>query len=348
VLHEHTTSGAALSAYARRLSSTAPQRVESAVRRFRKRWLVMGSIMLLVVVAGLLYSPGLFVYYWKVRLSYLVRQLPAAPSLAAGQRLLVIAPHPDDETLGCAGSIFQALAAGATVDVVWLTSGDAFEREEEVLARTTHPTAEEMLGLGRRRMVEARAAAVRLGLAPEQMHFLGYPDGGLLHLYVDHFHQPYTSPHTGVSSVPYTGVATPGAPYTGLQLEQDLQGLLDRLHPDVVLVPAPQDHHKDHRAAAYFMQRCIGQRPRPPRLEYYIVHGGVEWPLPKGLHTTLPLAPAPRARRLRWALVPLTKQQELAKLRALREYRTQLTLMGEYLLAFVRRNELLTEDFAVE
>ncbi|WP_017595219.1 PIG-L deacetylase family protein [Nocardiopsis potens] len=40
------------------------------------------------------------------------------------QRILVFAPHPDDETLGCGGLMHRAKAAGAEVYVQFLTVGD--------------------------------------------------------------------------------------------------------------------------------------------------------------------------------------------------------------------------------
>src|SRR5215475_14791440 len=40
--------------------------------------------------------------------------------------IVVFAPHPDDEVIGCAGIIMQALARGERVKVVTITSGDGF------------------------------------------------------------------------------------------------------------------------------------------------------------------------------------------------------------------------------
>lgn len=42
------------------------------------------------------------------------------------ESVMVFAPHPDDEVIGCAGVIQQALARGARVTVVDITSGDGF------------------------------------------------------------------------------------------------------------------------------------------------------------------------------------------------------------------------------
>src|SRR4029077_14157908 len=48
----------------------------------------------------------------------------ALPPLDAATVLLVVAPHPDDEPLCCAGAIQRVLHAGGRVSIVWLTSGD--------------------------------------------------------------------------------------------------------------------------------------------------------------------------------------------------------------------------------
>ena len=44
-----------------------------------------------------------------------------------GKRVLVLAPHPDDETFGCGGSLALHAEAGDPVKVVFLTNGAAGE-----------------------------------------------------------------------------------------------------------------------------------------------------------------------------------------------------------------------------
>lgn len=54
----------------------------------------------------------------------------------AERRLLVLAPHPDDETLGAGGTIVKAVRRGATVRTVYVTSGKpslANKMEEEAV-----------------------------------------------------------------------------------------------------------------------------------------------------------------------------------------------------------------------
>src|SRR5271156_1302824 len=49
------------------------------------------------------------------------------PPIDATTSLLVVSPHPDDETLCCAGVIRRVVTAGGHVSVVWITSGDGSE-----------------------------------------------------------------------------------------------------------------------------------------------------------------------------------------------------------------------------
>lgn len=78
--------------------------------------------------------------------------------------LVVIAAHPDDETLGAGGLIATAIANGVPVSVVVATDGEG----DAVGARKVRA----------RRRAEAVEATNALG-APTRVVFLGVPDGGL-------------------------------------------------------------------------------------------------------------------------------------------------------------------------
>jgi N-acetylglucosamine malate deacetylase 1 len=61
---------------------------------------------------------------------------PVELSDIPGQRLFVFAPHPDDEVIGPGGALIKSLARGASVQVLYLTSGkyDEIEvREQEAI-----------------------------------------------------------------------------------------------------------------------------------------------------------------------------------------------------------------------
>ena len=50
--------------------------------------------------------------------------MPVSLPSSAQDRLLVVAPHPDDETIAAGGLIQSALHAGAAVRVLFATDGD--------------------------------------------------------------------------------------------------------------------------------------------------------------------------------------------------------------------------------
>lgn len=262
------------------------------------------------------------------------------PRIDARTSLLVVSPHPDDETLCCAGVIRRVVAAGGRASIVWLTSGDGSELDMLLIERQLRIHPEKMRDLAGKRMREARAAAAILGVPPRRQFFLGYPDGGLLALITDHFTTPYYSKFTGAASVPYSDAISDGHPYTGESLERDFTSVLDRVRPTLVLAPSPQDAHSDHRAAGILTLRVLSRRHRLSAARFWIVHGGRDWPRPRGLRMELPLAEPPRGRGLALAAFDLDALEEADKLEAVRQYQTQMSVMSSFLLSFVRTDEL--------
>lgn len=273
-----------------------------------------------------------------------VAALPRAAAFKRGERVLILSPHPDDETLCCAGLIQQAQAAGAAIYIVWATAGDGFEFAAALSQRTLKPNFHAMQALGQLRTQEAHQAAAVLGIPPDHTFMLGYPDGGLFPLFTTHFDEPYTAPRTGASRVYVQGALTPGAAFSGRALEADLNKVLDTVQPDVVLAPAPQDFHPDHRTLSYIALRLLAARRQEARLRFWVVHGGLEWPLPKGLHPTLSLTLPPLATQLPWTRVVLRPDQEALKARAIGQYQSQTRIMGRFMNSFVRINELLSSE----
>ena len=83
-----------------------------------------------------------------------------------GNRILVFAPHPDDETLGCGGTIARAVSEGASVEVVWITSGGS-----------GHKKGNRDPKIAKQREKEALSAAKILGVS--KSHFFREPDGSI-------------------------------------------------------------------------------------------------------------------------------------------------------------------------
>jgi N-acetylglucosamine malate deacetylase 1 len=88
-------------------------------------------------------------------------QLPRELDLAPVRRALVIAPHPDDETLGCGGTLAR-LAPTCEIHVLLVTNGDG--------------GGELPPGTSERRKAEMAAAVRTLGIRTQVLHF-DAPDG---------------------------------------------------------------------------------------------------------------------------------------------------------------------------
>jgi LmbE family N-acetylglucosaminyl deacetylase len=258
--------------------------------------------------------------------------------------LLVVSPHPDDETLCCAGAIQRVLQAGGRVAIVWLTSGDGSELDLLVVEKSLFLRPTKLRDLALRRMQESREAAGILGVAPERLFFLGYPDRGILPLITDNYITPYRSKFTAVNAVPYPCTVSPEHAYTGLNLEHDFESVLDRVRPTLVLAPSPRDSHPDHRAAGIVAIRAMARRNELSRMRYWIVHGGEFWPIPRGYEPDLEMNPPPLGHGLSQTPFRLQPEEEQRKRLAISAYRTQMEVMSSFLLSFVRTNELYSTN----
>ena len=272
-------------------------------------------------------------------------QAPASPlpKFDASTSLLVVAPHPDDEVLCCAGVIQRVLQAGGTATVVWITSGDASELDLLVIEKSLFVEPRKLRDLAHKRTLEARAATTVLGVAADRQVFLGYPDRGILPLLNEHYSTPYYSKYNGASAVPYDTALSPGHPYTGMSLEHDFDAVLDRVKPTLVLAPSPRDSHPDHKGSGILAMRAMARHGQLDKLRYWVVHGGETWPMPRGYHPTLALTPSPRSKGLSASAFELTSAEENRKLEALRAYQTQMEVMSSFLLSYVRTTELYSQ-----
>jgi len=99
--------------------------------------------------------------------------------------IVVFAPHPDDEVIGCAGVIMQALARGERVKVVAITSGDGFPAAAAGVAHKAVDQVgpDDFFALSRFRQMQSRRALEILGGKADDLVVLGYPDGELGNLY---------------------------------------------------------------------------------------------------------------------------------------------------------------------
>ena len=91
--------------------------------------------------------------------------------LSSANLSIIVAPHPDDEVFGCCGLMQRLIAQGKRVELIIMTGGGkshagCCDIDESELIR-------------QRRQLTIRAAK-EYGLSQEYIHFLDYPDGGVL------------------------------------------------------------------------------------------------------------------------------------------------------------------------
>jgi LmbE family N-acetylglucosaminyl deacetylase len=152
----------------------------------------------------------------------------------AAHRVLVVAPHPDDETLGCGGLIARLVAAGSIVHTVFVTDGGA-----------SHPHS--------RAWPRPRLTALREREATEALAALGAGE----------------SPRTFLR---LSDAAMPPIGTTAFSEARDvLVGILGDLRPDLVVLPWRRDPHCDHRDGWRLAREAVRQCAQdPPILEYAI------------------------------------------------------------------------------
>ena len=176
--------------------------------------------------------------------------------------ILIFSPHPDDEVLCCGGTILKAVKENKSVKIVFLTNGDA--NESSVLAGTGKSPEElipeDFINLGKERQEEAMKAAESMGLAKDDLVFLGYPDGGLYYLWTGLYEDVYLSGATNASFSPYKltfNLAKKG--YVKENLLSDIKEVLERYRPEKIYLPHILEAHADHRAAGEFVFKALNE-----------------------------------------------------------------------------------------
>lgn len=196
-------------------------------------------------------------------------------------RVMIVAPHPDDESIA-AGALIQRVAeAGGRLQVVFLTDGDNNLWQQRIAGRKWRIAAEDRARWGAIRREESRHALTRLGAPTDAAIFLGYHDRTLARI----------------------------ARHGDRSLVEALRDLIETFDPTLVVSPSILDLHADHRAAARFAHEAAKER----LIVTYIVHGN--GPVPR-IAARLELTPEEMARK-REAIGSHTSQLRLSGARFL-------------------------------
>ncbi|PKQ28671.1 MAG: hypothetical protein CVT63_01435 [Candidatus Anoxymicrobium japonicum] len=260
-----------------------------------------------------------------------------------GERLLVIAPHPDDETLATGGLIQQALSEHRKVKVVIMTCGDGNAGIVRAYTKKNNVTPVDFRLVGKVRIRESKNALARLGLTEGDLTLLAYPDGGLNSLW--DYNWDYDNLHRGLNGhdhAPYSFAYQKNAPYCGENVVKNLTSIINDYKPTGIVFPDTQDNHHDHWAANAFMQYVLTKTGYRANKYIYLVHKR-DFPFPAGDEPSYPLDPPTAfARQMSdWESLRLSSDNERVKGEALAVYKIPALVKQRFIESFVRTNELV-------
>lgn len=158
--------------------------------------------------------------------------------LLSYRQVIVFAPHPDDETLGCGGAIALFRQYHIPVRVIVISDGTQ-----------SHPNSKQFPAdkLRTLREKEAGAALAILGACADCVTFLRWPD----------------------TAVPRLQDASGGFNEAVGECDRALKTIM----PDLIFLPWQHDQHCDHRATWEIVRHCLQSWPQPPRQLAYSIWG---------------------------------------------------------------------------
>lgn len=260
------------------------------------------------------------------------------------ERILILAPHPDDEVLGCGGIILNAIRKNIPVKIVFLTYGDNNQWSFLVYRKHLVFKSRAVQLMGQVRHDEALVADKVLGVAADHLTFLGYPDFKTLNIWYSHWNNnpPIKSMLTNVRAVPYQNAFRPNAPYKGEEILSDIKTIIRDFKPTKIFVSHPADFNPDHRSLYLFTKIALWdlEGELHPVLFPYLIHYK-NWPLPRGFHPKENLIPpANLMNKIAWQANFLSNDDIEIKHLAIQKHHSQYISSPGYLLTFIRSPEL--------
>jgi mycothiol S-conjugate amidase len=298
------------------------------------------AVVISVIISVLfLTKPALFIY----NISSSMEQF------SKDDRVLILAPHPDDEAIGAGGLIQRALSAGAKVNIICFTNGDfnqaaflVYEKKPAILQR-------QFILLGETRRLESIKGIENLGLGNNDIKYLGYPDFGTLRIMLEYWDplHPYRSPLSREEKVPYPESFSPNAPYCGESILNDLEKLIGDFKPTKIFVSSPIDLNNDHKALYLFLQVVLWDLKDTignPDVFEYIVHAK-NWPEIQGYYPlkklTYPIFI--KGDEITWYDFALTAAETEKKYEAVLSYKSQISYKPKFLVSFVKSDEIFSK-----
>ncbi|KEJ01797.1 PIG-L family deacetylase [Clostridium botulinum] len=260
------------------------------------------------------------------------------------EKVIVFAPHNDDEVLGAGGFIKRTLENGGKVKVVLMTNGDGFKAAVQFDSFNFKPKPKDYIEFAYQRQKESISALKKLGLLENDIVFLGYPDGGMRVLWEKYWNKTrtYTSKSTQSNKTPYNNSFTKESSYCGESVVSDISEIIEEYRPTELIYPHPNDRHPDHWATnAFIKYTLITLNYKPKRELLYLVHRG-DWPTQMKREPNMYLVPPLNliGTGTKWYAFDLNSDDISKKTKAIHTYKTQIKILKRLLTAFERRNEL--------
>ena len=209
------------------------------------------------------------------RLDFAVNPMPKS--------ILVFAAHQDDDTAH-PQIIRAAIENHIPIHLVYFTSGDAGGCDRYFQHSCDASRAMEF---GEVRMNEARVSLGHLRVKPEDVFFLGLPDGGMEQIWkkFPDSAKPYLSVLLASDHSPYSDVAVPNLSYARDAVLQATREFLLKYQPDMVITGHPDERHVDHRTNNWFVVKAMQELLKEGKLsaQTQLVVDAVYGPAP-GIH----------------------------------------------------------------
>lgn len=279
-------------------------------------------------------------------------ELAVLEPITPEDKILILAPHPDDEALACAGIIQEALKKKAQVKIAYLTNGDHNQIAFIVYEKRLVFRKNEFIHMGEVRRQEAVKALACAGLTADNLIFLGYPDFGTFAMFYRYWKsvRPFKSMLTRINKVPYPENFSYGKKYSPENILSDIENIIEAYKPTKIFVSHPADTNGDHRAFGLFLSVALWdleEKIPPPKIYNYLIHH-INWPLPHKYHPQLSLNPPQDLENAGiWASFRLSQDMVTKKYSIIGNYKSQTESSAFYLFSFARENELFVRLPAV-
>lgn len=249
-----------------------------------------------------------------------IDKYPSDLNISSNDRVLIVAPHPDDESISSSGVIRYCVENNIPVHVLIITNGGKFS-------------------MGIKRHSETLNATAKLGLPANTISFLDYPQ-----VVNDLFNINWDEKDIYMDGTSHNPFAfKDNAPYTGASLEQNTEYVIQNFKPTIIIYPYFNDANPDHLGTNAFVDYATNRLGYNAKKYMYLVHVNSLWPFPRSYFPQTSLLPPDSvSNQSKWVSFPLNDSYENMKLNAVNSYKSQMTHDPTYLRSFVRKNEIFS------